>query len=490
MSCPFQEWIDKLKKKEEKNYVLLREYEKGAAIPYQIFDKIEKNLKPEDGAEKCFVIDGEENGNVTYKPTDKVGVFPFKCDCEKIHMIIVAPKIARDEEPFKPLEAVSEMAAYSIMYNGSRGNGWYKIFTDAQHSWNGEVSGGEKIILFLLLSYIFSLEELVEKDFRKYYLPVEETLKCKVRGKIKISSYLNRWAVGKKIDIPCKWNLFTYDNWDNRILKSALIYAHRRLPKGALHTLTNSMLNAEGSIIKSHFYEVSDYEPWEIEFYKAKLRSVSPYYRNSLNIAELILKNTRSPSSYFSSLKPMYIDMDKLFEMFVSAVVKGSFGDAVKFQEGKRLFKSKEKNVFIFNLGEEKEGIGPSTIPDIVVKDKEGKEVSLVIDAKYKEILEMGEENPENVIDRINNGEELKIMNQDMYQLFFYMKSRNCSKGVIVFPFWEANGDEVYPSKIENPTEKESMSVKGPSVTFIGLNLAKNIGDVYKKGKEIIKNLI
>lgn len=504
MSCKFYEWTEEVKKKDKnrvnKDYVILYEYEKSSNIPFEIYKSIKENTE-EKIAENCFTLSGvDKEGKALYKPQDKVGVFPFKCTCGKVHMIIVLPKFARDgkneRDAFESLDQVSEMAIYAIKYDKSQK--WYKIIEEAPHSWNGEIKGGHKIILFLILSYLSSLEELVKKDFRRYYITVEEVLKGKVKGRLKISSYLYKWCVGKRMDIPCKWNLFTYDNWDNRILKSALRFAQRRIKSGGLlyKEITNILTGQKG-MIKSHFYEVSDYEPWELEFHEARLKSVSKFYRNSLNIAELILKNAKSPSNFFQNLKPTYVDMDKLFEMFVSAIAKEAFESegyniGLQDENKKGLFKDKkeEYKTFIFNIGEKEKGYSPFTKPDIVVY--KGKDTKFVIDAKYKEILEKFD-NPEKEIteevseEKTETTEKLKLFTSDMYQLFFYMRSRDCKRGIIVYPFRDSSKSEVYPDNIEELFKNANN--KEMTITFLGLNLAKNIKEVFEKAKELLRKL-
>lgn len=456
------------------NFIILKEYEKdsGKWIPFEIRESIKYALKDkEDGEriiEECFKIIEGKDGKIYYRPQDKVGVFPFRCNCNKVHLVIVLPKVVKDKDVLSGLRMVSDMAYYAIKYK--KDVEWCRFFFDSPVGYTGTISGEYDLRFFLFFSYIHSLKELVEKDFRRYYINFEEILKGKLKGKIKLSSYLNKWVSGKRLDIPCRWNEFTYDNFDNRILKYALSYLKNYSTEGLLFNLITNISKGTGFFIKSHFDEVSDLLPYEVDFSKVKLKPVSRYYRKSLNIAELIVKNPRTLRNFIHSLKPMYIDMDRLFEGFVSAIAKEAFKERAEFQKGKRLFKNEKE-------------YGPMYRPDIKIKNGEN---SLIIDAKYKELLEneIGKKEIEEEIKK----ESPKILNMDVYQIYFYLEAEGCKKGVIVFPFWKENEETIYRS--EKFIFNIPSSYRDKELYLIGLNLSKNIKDVFNEGINKLRQLL
>lgn len=466
MGCIFVSWAKKHKRGDE-NHIILHEYEKEANIPPEIIKTFPKEYK-----ELFPLYLSMEESEYRHNPSGIIGIFPFICNCKKVHTIIVAPKIIEEEERGKleGLDKISDMAVYAISASREENPRWLYEGEKIYACWMGKVYGMEKIMLFLTLLYLRKLNSLIKKDFRRYYLSVEDTLRCEIKGKIRIPSYLSNWVSGKRIDIPCRWNIFTYDNWDNRILKSVLDtclrWAH---PQSVLHNYISEL--ASGELFYA-FSEVSDVLPWEVDFSRTKLKPVSKYYRDSLSVAEQIINGVNSITSVSSSFKPVWIKTHELFEGFVNAIAKTveTTEYKVRFQEGKKLFCDGNREY------------GPISRPDVIIL-KNGNPI-LVIDAKYKEILDSGEVvNPEEIEESVKNE---KILTQDMYQLFFYLSSIGCEKGIIVFPFWDSSSDAPYAYNGEWHKFNIKNSDK-PVVKFIGLNLAKDIRDVFKEAVSLLK---
>lgn len=458
-----------LKDLTDKDFLILEEYDKKRHITKEIKESIEKELGEEE-IKKCFKIVSESQ----YMPQDKVGLFPFRCGCNKVHLVIVLPKIIKEENSPFSLQKISDMVYYSIKTD--KRAQWFKYFEESNIGYTGK-TGEYNLKFFLFLSYIYSLQNLVEKDFRRYYINFEEVLKGKIKGKIKLFSYLNRWISGKKNEIPCRWSEFTYDNWDNRILKCALNYVKNNSGSSLLHYEIINFLKGTGYFVKSHFDEVFDIYPYEIDFSKAKLKNVSRFYRRSLGIAELIIKNSNLPKTFAYSLKPMYIDMDKLFEMFVSGIAKEAFGEEAEFQKGRKLFKENGKEY------------GPLYKPDIKINNGEK---SIIIDAKYKELLE-NEIDEENIEKEIKN-ETPRILNADVYQIYFYLQAEGGKTGIIVFPFWNKEKDAAIVCNSRNGSLKpyifNTLSSEEKKLYFLGLNFSKDVSEIFKKAKDIFKKIL
>lgn len=378
------------------------------------------------------------------------------------------PKFAKlsDDKagPFGHLQKVSDMAYYA---KHDKVRGWFRYFDDSPVGYTGVLGGALDLKFFLVFAYIYSLYELAKKDFRRYYVEREDVLRGKIKGRIKAAKYLNKWISGKRVEIPCRWGEFTYDNWDNRILKGVLNYIREKAYAGSglLSREVNELLSERGSFVRAHFDEVSDIERWEIDFSKARLRSISKFYRRSLNIAELILKNTDAVANRVYSLKPMYVDMNILFEAFVNAIAMKAFeNERVKLQEGNKIFESKD------NI---------KCKPDVVVY-KDGEAV-FVIDAKYKLLLEDLESQGEGKdIEKILI-ENIKNKTSDVYQMYFYLSMKSCDIGIIFFPFYDDSKSEVWPGDNKDKGKFIFNTNENRKLYFIGLNLAKDIESVFMK---------
>ena len=83
--------------------------------------------------------------------------------------------------------------------------------------------------------------ELVRRDFRRFYVPQSDTLKGRVQGRLNTRQHLEGLDKGRPLEMPCSWEDFTADNWDNRILKAAM---HKLTAHGQRHQLPLSNLAA------------------------------------------------------------------------------------------------------------------------------------------------------------------------------------------------------------------------------------------------------
>lgn len=299
------------------------------------------------------------------------------------------------------------------------------------------------------------------------------------------SKYLMKWSNGKKNELPCKWNEFSYDNFDNRVLKYVLKYILNKLylGKGLMKSQIDKFINKVNHNF-SYFAEVSDIDKGELIFSNSKLKNISKYYRISMNLAELIIKNMNRLSGNNYLIKPMYVDMSMLFEAFVSGIVKKAFEDVhnvdVVIQEEKYIFKDSSFDcIYFFNEDGDSKGKGKSRADIVVYFDDSPK---FVIDVKYKEYYEeeISHSGFNSSVDKLN------IKMSDIYQLYYYMKSRKCESGIIIYPYWEHSGSFLYPASL--PIEKLN-EIRGERVIYIGLNLAKDIKDLFNEAVRYFKGL-
>lgn len=168
----------------------------------------------------------------------------------------------------------------------------------------------------LILHYIHLLSRLVRKGLRKDYIARQENLKTKVKGRILLSKNLQKNIWQKRDDrVMCVYSEYCVDTLENRFLKKALNVAKRNLhwPKADKHsTEINQLL--------SRFLGVGD----EIELNEIKhFRSHKIYkeYNDALRVAKMILRRFENVlnenSSDKNKIPPFWIDMSRLYEMYV-----------------------------------------------------------------------------------------------------------------------------------------------------------------------------
>jgi len=529
--CKFTEWAGRRKTASDsasedpnkvirQDRVILREYEKVpkdlkiAEAQWGIPDKVAEDICKaiHSGEDQASSYEGSglrgdfnpfsacgKPGEHYYRPAGQVGIFPFMCSqCGRPHMVVVAPKVAsnKSDRIDDALAGLCDMAALARQNPSSDRSElprWFHF--SGEVSWTGAGLGAD-VWLMIALQYVFGLERLLRLDYRRYYVPRSETLSGRVKGRLMTGRYLQMWMAGRPTELPCRWHDFTFDNWDNRILETALTECSRLAsPESDFANFIHSKLHS--GTFQASFDEVSDVHPWELEWASSKLSAVSPHYRDCLATASQILANRGGGSTSSPVLRPTWIDTNDLFEDFVAAMV----AEAARKAELKCVVQGEGEVRRLFSKENSKVGRGPETKPDaIVIEDKA---VRLVVDAKYKD-LDPGENTDEALEgvdqDQGKNGDDAtpRTVNADMFQMFFYLMSRKCHTGVIVFPFWKPGSpDAAHEYKKAARTFNVKTALIGgekpevpPEVRFIGLNLAKDVHTIFESGSAILEEMI
>lgn len=226
----------------------------------------------------------------------------------------------------------------------------------------------------LLLHYISLLTQLVKGGLRKGYVQREENLQSKVRGRILFHSHLRQNVFAKREDRTfCSYQEFTVDTPENRLLKKALLFAKNSL-------LNVQSLQAKGNEdvfddvfqkichLKGEFENVSD----EVSLIAVKSVGESKLYRHyseAIRVAKMILQYFDNDIDEASGqtahyVRPFYIDMSRLYEMYVFHKLNEAYPGQIKFQVAGR----HKTQVDYIKIGEEK----------------------IILDAKYKPRYEKG----------------------------------------------------------------------------------------------------
>lgn len=217
---------------------------------------------------------------------------------------------------------------------------------------------------FLIAQYISVLKHIVHKGLKKSYYTKTENLKGKVKGKILISQNIKRnIAKGKSTDAVCSFQEFGYDTVENRLLKKALVFSRHAL--GTFSGLDASPLGHALDYISPAFKNISD----EISINDIKHLSRHPIYKEyeeAVKLAKTILErysyNITNTERTLVKTPPFWIDMSKLFELYVYKKLREIF-PAPNEVVYHKTFRKKEID-FLINS------------PD--------KNIKMVADAKYK----------------------------------------------------------------------------------------------------------
>lgn len=188
----------------------------------------------------------------------------------------------------------------------------------------------------LILHYISLLRHLVSRGLKKGYVVREENLQSKIRGRILLQRHLTKNVFTKREDrVFCRFQEFTEDIPENRILKKALSFSVRfinQLPsfKSHLQELTPLL-----SMIGSAFENVSE-EVTIAQVAKANAGKIFRHYESAIKVAKLILRHfdysIDKASDETQEVRPFCIDMPRLYEMYVLSLLRKAYGDQIQFQ--------------------------------------------------------------------------------------------------------------------------------------------------------------
>ncbi|WP_372744143.1 restriction endonuclease [Lutibacter sp.] len=217
---------------------------------------------------------------------------------------------------------------------------------------------------FLVVQYLRLVKEIVRKGLKKSFYKVESNLNAKVKGKVLVSQTIKHNLVkNKTIHTYCNYEELGFNNLENRLLKKALVFIQRYLPN--IKNLQNEKYTTNiFNYINPAFEFVSD----EVSLHDVKYTKTNVFYKEyeeAIRLAKLILKrfgyNISNTQQKTITTPPFWIDMSKLFELYVYGLLKDIYGNEL-------LYGAKEANL---NYG----------LPDYLIT-KEGEKC--ILDAKYK----------------------------------------------------------------------------------------------------------
>lgn len=218
----------------------------------------------------------------------------------------------------------------------------------------------------LILHYLSLLKHLVLRGLKKGYVVQEKNLQSKIRGRFLLQKHLTKNVFAKREDRAyCRFQEFTEDILENRILKKALLFSVRfinNVPSFRNQTEEFEKLKKTLSLITPAFENVSE-DVSIAQVSKINAGKIFRHYESAIKVAKQILRyfdySIDNASEKNDFVRPFCIDMPRLYEMYVFGLLRDAYPGQIKFQVAGRC---KTKVDFIKNGGGEK----------------------LILDAKYK----------------------------------------------------------------------------------------------------------
>ena len=222
---------------------------------------------------------------------------------------------------------------------------------------------------FLIVQFLLLLKRIVRKGLKKSYYTVEENLNNRIKGKIQLAKHLKQNVFKNKLTAHvCRYQEFGMDSLENRFLKKVLQFII-----SFKNTHPNYFAGNDKSICElitycsPHFELISE----EINIENLKKLTTNTFfkeYEEAIRIGQHILKrfsyNITETTQQKVTIPPFWIDMPKLFELYVYKKLQEKFG-------------GREEVLYHF--------IADYTELDFLLNTPEYK---MVIDAKYKPIYE------------------------------------------------------------------------------------------------------
>ena len=283
----------------------------------------------------------------------------------------------------------------------------------------------------LLIQYINILKKIVQKGLKKSYYPVIKNLNAKIKGKILISETIKKNHFNNKMLFSyCQYTEFGINSIENKILKEALAFS------------IAAMQNIKGFEISALYGFINYIQPAFVnvdnEVNIEEMRSIKPNklykeYEQALKFAKHILKrygyNISAANSIIINTPPFWIDMSKLFELYVFSKLKERF--------------TKHKEVTYhktFNYLE----------PDFIIKTNDGV-TKMVVDAKYKPQYQDGKISIEDIRQISGYARLRKVYN---FLNFEYDKIIDC---LVIYSNQNANRKEFKNNNFELEAEENYM---------------------------------
>lgn len=295
---------------------------------------------------------------------------------------------------------------------------------------NIEINQREDLLTPLLVIHFLSVvKEIVRKGLKKSYYSVEHDFHGKIKGKILVTQTIKKNVLrNKPLNTICNYDEFGFNSIENRLLKKTLLFIQRYLP--LLNSLNSREFTSDTfNYILPAFENVSE----EINLNEVRHNKNNIFYKEygeAVHLAKLILKRFGYNISTLDENQkiktpPFWIDMSKLFELYVLGMLKDRYNGSILYGEG-------ETN-------------GNYGLPDYLLV-KEGEE--MIIDAKYKPIYQREYYDIENIRQLSGYARDRGVI-----------KKLNISEGVV------PNCLIVYPDQSVERMDLEELNLKAQPVS-------------------------
>jgi 5-methylcytosine-specific restriction enzyme subunit McrC len=185
-----------------------------------------------------------------------------------------------------------------------------------------------ELIPFMIVHFLSLVDKITKHGLKKNYIVVEENLNSKIKGRIMFSQQLKKNIVAKREDrICCRFQEYSVNCLENRLLKKAMVF----IQKYSAHHLKQypELIQKENRLL-SYFENISEEISYS-EIKRVKVNALYKEYVEAIDLAKKILQRfgysykKADGKTIDNELPPFWIDMSKLFELYVYSLLKEKY---------------------------------------------------------------------------------------------------------------------------------------------------------------------
>ncbi len=296
----------------------------------------------------------------------------------------------------------------------------------------------------LVVQFLQVVKSVIRKGLKKSYYKVEDNLNAKIKGKVLVAQTLKQNIIkNKPTKTLCQYDEFGFNCIENRILKRTLVFIQKYL---ALFPEYSKLASPVVNYCLPAFHEVD--ENIDLKTLKGITHnSFYKEYKEALHISSLILKRFGYNIKEIDTLNnkavkvpPFWIDMPKLFELYVLGLLKDKYFNNIKFQIQ-----------------------GTYGQPDFIFTSEKEK---MIIDTKYKRKYQQEKYQADDIRQLSGYARDIKVLSRLGYSTQAEQdKVIDC---LIIYPDQNASdklGDNLKEKPIDGFTRFYKMAIKLPVIS-------------------------
>lgn len=190
-----------------------------------------------------------------------------------------------------------------------------------------------EITPFIIIHFLSLLESIIKKGLKHNYVFEEDNLQGKLRGKLVFSQHFKKNVLNQRLDMNyCRYQEYSVDCTENKILKKALTFAEGYLQRHKLNLSKElTYLIHQG---KNVFAEVNE-NCTAAEIERFRVNPLFKEYARAISVAKLILKrfgyDVQRIEKQSNMIPPFWIDMPLLFETYILGLLTEKYGSGIKY---------------------------------------------------------------------------------------------------------------------------------------------------------------